>query len=212
MESLSFGCHIWCWWNQEILKAFWLNCKKKRHKGLDKSFPAGHCLKNPEDKAKAGGRIYILILPNNFIVFGVVETLVLLQFFPEFFFFFLILGKDTPCIRINSDPRSNQCEELHAGTSSLKEAISLQEWWKLRCVFVFITVFFLYPSIFAFKIAPSTGILNLCILPVLSGAVRTVWKVRAQQPSFLMSWSARDSWRVCTWNLTRSPERSSPSV
>lgn len=62
--------------------------QKKKAQRTGQVFPAGHCLKNPEDKAKAGGRIYILILPNHFIVFGVVETLVLLQFFPDFFFFF----------------------------------------------------------------------------------------------------------------------------
>lgn len=41
---------------------------------------------------------------------------------------------------------------------------------------------------------------------------RTVWRVKAQQPSFLMSWSELASWRASIWNSTRSPARCCPSV
>lgn len=108
---------------------------KNRHKGLvfcaffPAAFPAGHCLKNPEDKAKAGGMTPLVILPNHLKVFRVLSRDFSFAAVLSRIFFFLILGRNAPCICINSDPRlSNQGEELHAGTGSLSEAVSLQEW------------------------------------------------------------------------------------
>lgn len=114
---------------------------KKRHKGLVKSFLQASVWKILKIKQKQEG-----VTPGNsskpfYSVrnFGVLETWVLLQFFPENYFFLYWEGMHHVYASI---PRlSNQGEELRAGTGSLNGAVSLQEWWKLRCVLVFVTVF-----------------------------------------------------------------------
>lgn len=99
---------------------------KKRHKG--QFFPAGQCLKNPEDKVKARGRTNHYFKPFYSVWnFGVLETLVLLQFFLENFFLY-IYWEGMHHAYASIPGLSNQGEELRAGTGRLSEAVSLQEW------------------------------------------------------------------------------------
>lgn len=79
------------------------------------------------------------------------------------------------------------------------------------------------------KELPQPAILSLLIVPYqasspilllfssfvfvcLSGVGRTVWRVRVQQPLFLMSWSEHDSWRASIWNSTKSQAHCCPSA
>jgi len=78
---------------------------------------------------------------------------------------------------------------------------------------------FLHTSCFSLLIVPFhtsslTFSFHLSFLFVVffSGVGKTVWRVRAQQPLFHMSWSEPVSWRVSIWNSTRSQAHCCPSA
>lgn len=89
-------------------------------------FPAGHCLKNSEDKSKSRREV----IPGSsskpvYSRLGIWRV-VLLQFFPEILFFICWEGMCYVCTPHSDRGSSNQGEELHAGTGNLREAVSLQ--------------------------------------------------------------------------------------
>lgn len=65
------------------------------HKGLGQLFPAGHCLKNPEVRAKAGGRAHLKILPSHFLVVWGFGEHSFAPVLPRNFISYM-LGKDAP--------------------------------------------------------------------------------------------------------------------